>query len=175
MCTIPLWPGTWGPGWLPLFETQLIKMLSNAITADSHSCSRSVCSPFMSLLFHHYVTLKYEVWRCFFLFFPAIISRYWRQSLTETHAEEEPRIAVPVSKTTDIFLLLQHVCASVITWFISYRMPKHTITQHWVFRNTVLYQAFIVKKEKKNQDARFKWWCSWQYAFTNWTMMAKRK
>lgn len=68
----------------------------------------------LSLLVHDYVTLKYEVWRCFFFSFSAIVSRYWKQSLTEILREEEPRIAVPVTKTTDIFLLLQHVCASVI-------------------------------------------------------------
>lgn len=69
MCGTPLWHGTWGPGWLSPFEIQLIKILSNAITAGSHSCSLAVCSPFMSMLFHHYITLKYEVWRCFFFFF----------------------------------------------------------------------------------------------------------
>lgn len=129
MCGTPLWHGTWGPGWLSPFEIQLIKILSNAITAGSHSCSLAVCSPFMSMLFHHYVTLKYEVWRCFFFFFLQPSADSWNQSLAETLREEEPRIAVPVSKTTDIFSPTATRCNTVISSFISYCM-RLTIQLH---------------------------------------------
>lgn len=127
----PLWRGTWGPGWLSPFEIQLIKMLSNAITAGSHSCSLAVCSPFMSMLFHHYVTLKYEVWRCFFFFF----------FFLQPSADSGTRVSLKLSgkksqgllcqspKPLTFFLLLQHVCASVISRFRSYCM-RLTIQLH---------------------------------------------
>lgn len=146
MCTTPLWPGTQGPSWLPLFESQLIRKLLNAITASSHSCSFAFCYPFRSLFASP--LCNSEIWSVEMVFLQSSADTGNRVSL-KLMGEEEPRIAVPVSKTTDIFLLLQHVCASAITWFISYCMPKHTITQYWVFRNTVLHHAFIVKKGKK--------------------------
>lgn len=52
-------------------------------------------------------------------------------------------------KPLTFFSPLQHICASVITWFISYCMPKHTITQYWDSGIGYCIMPLLWKKKKK--------------------------